>query len=98
MWLRLARSFDAVCLDESLVRIRMDPAHPGRDPSIVFSQNLRVLEKLRQEQGNGTHDHASAIRRQMMLFHRGLAMYYRSRRDLLSALKHAYLMMSARFS
>ena len=98
MWLRLAQAFDGVCVNESLVRIRMNPAHSSRDPSVVYSKNLRVLEKLKRDQTLAAHRHASIIRRQTILFHRGLARSFRARRQYLPALKHAYLMLSARFT
>ncbi len=48
LWLRVAREFDAVYVDEPLVRIRQNPAHASRDLAITSPLNVQVLTKVQR--------------------------------------------------
>ncbi len=49
LWLRVARQYDAVYVDEPLVRIRQNPTHASRNLAITAPLNLKVLAKLQRE-------------------------------------------------
>ncbi len=78
LWLRVAREFDAVYVDEPLVHIRLDATHLGRTPELVYTCNLRVLSKIKRDFPEEARRAHAIIRRQEARFHRALVDYYRS--------------------
>ncbi len=88
MWLRIAQSMSAICLDEPLVRIRLDSGHASRNPEVIYTLNLRVLAKIRRLFPESHRRARPRIRRQQMRFHRALADYYRSNGQWRRAARH----------
>lgn len=97
MWLRLARRYDAVYLDEPLARIRTSTSNPSRNPAVVYPLNLEVLAKLRREFPDDARVFRPVMRRQAAYFHRALAKYSAANRRPLALLRHLGLMLAAQY-
>jgi hypothetical protein len=93
LWLRLAWDYDAEYVDEPLVHIRVDSDGLTRNTPRLYSDNLRILERLRkQAEGNEQLD---LIRRNTIACHRGLFRYFMSVRRPVPAFRHGTLMLAA---
>lgn len=98
LWLRLAREFPAEYVDEPLTRIRLDAHHVSRQPELIYTQNLKVLHKLRRARPAEARRWREVLRRQNSRFHRALAGYYRQHGRYFAFVKHATLMLAARWT
>ncbi len=97
MWLRLARRYDAVYVDEPLARIRASASNPSRNPAVVYPLNLQVLAKLRRDFPDDARLFRPVMRRQAAYFHRALAKYCAAKRRPLPLLRHLGLMVAAQY-
>lgn len=96
MWLRLARQYQATCVDAPLVHIRVNSAHASRNPQIVYARNLELVRKLRREFPDDARRFRRELRRHEKQFHLALANYFRVKRRPLPALKHYAHFFAAR--
>ena len=95
LWLRLAREFDAEYVDEPLARIRLDSDGLTRDTALLYSNNLRILAKLRGHVD--AEEQRRVIRRNTRACHRALFKYSWGARRPLPALKHFGQMLTSQF-
>ncbi len=96
MWLRLAREFDAVYVDEPLVRIRIDSDGLTRNTLRLHADNLRVLAKWRRAAAENTVQRRM-IRHNMHASHHALARCYWAARQPWRALQHRVLSLASEF-
>lgn len=93
LWLRLARDYDAEYVDEPLVHIRVDSGGLTRNTPRLYSDNLRILDKLRKQAVDSAQ--LDLIRRNTIACHRGLFRYFWGARRPVSAFRHGTLMLAA---
>ncbi|MBI4786845.1 MAG: glycosyltransferase [Chloroflexi bacterium] len=96
LWLRLALLFDAECVDEPLVRIRVDSDGLTRNTPRLHANNLQVLAKWRG-QVDGDRNLRQLIRRNMATSHRALVTYFWNAHRPVAALEQCGQMLIARF-
>ncbi len=95
LWLRLAREFDAEYVDKPLARIRIDSDGLTRDTALLYSNNLRILAKLRGYVN--AEEQRRVIRRNTRACHRALFNLSWGARRPLPALKHFGQMLTSQF-
>ncbi len=88
LWLRVARTCSAVYVDEPLVRIRVNPFNPSRNPAVFLPLNLRVLDQVERGWPEARALFRTPLRRRQVQTHLALARLYRSKGQLSPALGH----------
>lgn len=96
LWLRLARAFDAVYVDEPLVRIRIDSDGLTRNTLQLHADNLHVLAKW-QRAVRGNRVQLDVIRRNRQSCHNSLSGSYRAKHRPWLAFKHRVLSLACEF-
>lgn len=97
LWLRLARRYEAEYLNEPLLCLRQHPGQHSRNDTLMESDNLRVLARLRRRYPQEVAPYREVLRLNAIRAHRALASYYRQKRRPLPALWHLLQMAAARF-
>lgn len=96
LWLRLARAFDAVYVDEPLVHIRTGSDGLTRNTLQLHADNLRVMTKWRHT-ASGNALQQRLVRRNLCASHRGLALGYWRTHEPWRALRHYGLSLVSGF-
>jgi len=77
LWLRLARRYQAEYLNEPLLCLRQHPGQHSRNDTLMESDNLRVLARLRRRYPQEVAPYREVLRLDAIRAHRALASYHR---------------------
>lgn len=95
LWLRLAHRYDAVYVDEPLLRIRRHAENLSHDAVRIYVENLRVLGTLEARFPHTARRFRETMRKNEVACHRSLAAYYRGKRRPLPMLRHLARLLEA---